>query len=50
MREFCPVNDEECPYNKDGVCECEEPMYECDDYMNYVDGWDDEEEQRWWVD
>lgn len=39
---FCPVNGWDCPYwKKDGTCELDDPMADCDDY--YAMMGDDEE-------
>ena len=36
---YCPVNGWDCPYYRDnGVCDCENPLEECDDAMTYEEG------------
>ena len=41
MREkyYCPVNGWDCPYYaENGECLCENPLEECDDAMEYEEG------------
>lgn len=40
---ICPTNALDCPYYKKGVCTCEEPYYNCDDFYYYY-GESEEEE------
>jgi hypothetical protein len=39
---YCPVNGWDCPYwKKDGTCEIDNPIEECDDFAAF---WDEDDE------
>ena len=41
---YCPVNGFDCPYfGEKGECHCENPLEECDDAMEYEEGFLDGE-------
>lgn len=33
----CPVNGWDCPYYKNGICELDDPMEDCDDFASVTD-------------
>ena len=37
----CPVNGWDCPYYKNGVCQLDDPMSDCDDFASM---WDEDDE------
>ena len=39
---YCPIDDTECPYYKDGFCTIGNPERECDDYVYYHNEGDNE--------
>lgn len=38
---YCPANDWDCPYYKDGECGIDDPMYDCDAFAFFWDIEDD---------
>lgn len=40
---YCPVNcwtEKDCPYAKDGLCRCENPIEECEDFKFFFFSWE----------